>query len=238
MRIALIGYGKMGKAIEQIALEHNHTVPLIFDIHNLSDLTVENLKGADVAIEFTSPETAVGNIKKCFAAGIPIVCGTTGWLDKFEEVKTQCLSEGKTIFYSSNYSLGVNIFFKLNEYLARIMNKFPQYDVEMEEIHHMQKLDAPSGTAISLADGIIKNIDRKTMWELDNQSGQDAIKITAVRRDTVPGTHIILYDSDVDFIEITHSAKNRKGFALGAVLAAEFVIGKKGVLSMDDLLKL
>jgi 4-hydroxy-tetrahydrodipicolinate reductase len=238
MRIALIGYGKMGKAIEQIALEHNHTVPLIFDIHNLSDLTVENLKGADVAIEFTSPETAVGNIKKCFAAGIPIVCGTTGWLDKFEEIKTQCLSEGKTIFYSSNYSLGVNIFFKLNEYLAQIMNKFPQYDVEMEEIHHMQKLDAPSGTAISLADGIIKNIDRKTMWELDNQSGQDAIKITAVRRDTVPGTHIILYDSDVDFIEITHSAKNRKGFALGAVLAAEFVIGKKGVLSMDDLLKL
>lgn len=238
MRIALIGYGKMGKAIEQIALEHNHTVPLIFDIHNLSDLTVENLKGADVAIEFSSPETAVGNIKKCFAAGIPIVCGTTGWLDKFEEIKAQCLSEGKTIFYSSNYSLGVNIFFKLNEYLARIMNKFPQYDVEMEEIHHMQKLDAPSGTAISLADGIIKNIDRKTMWELDNQSGQDAIKITAVRRDTVPGTHIILYDSDVDFIEITHSAKNRKGFALGAVLAAEFVIGKKGVLSMDDLLKL
>ncbi len=238
MKIALIGYGKMGKEIEQIALQRNHTFPLIIDINNQDDLTIENLYGVDVAIEFTSPETAVGNIKKCFAAGVPVVCGSTGWHDQFEEVKAQCMRENKTLFYTSNYSLGVNIFFKMNEYLAKMMNNFPQYEIEMEEIHHTQKLDAPSGTAISLAEGIIKNVDRKTKWELDQQSDEEAIKITAVRRETVPGTHIILYESEIDFIEITHSAKNRKGLALGAVLAAEFVIGKKGVLTMDDLLKL
>lgn len=237
MKIALIGYGKMGKEIEQVALQRNHSFPLIIDINNQNDLTVENLQGVDVAIEFTNPDTAVNNIKKCFEANVPVVCGTTGWLQKFEEIKTQCIKEDKTLFYTSNYSLGVNIFFKMNEFLAKMMNNFPQYEVEMEEIHHIQKLDAPSGTAISLAEGIIKNMDRKAKWELDNQTSGEAIKITAVRRDTVPGTHMILYDSDVDLIEITHSAKNRKGLALGAVLAAEFVKGKKGVLSMDDLLK-
>jgi 4-hydroxy-tetrahydrodipicolinate reductase len=238
MKIALIGYGKMGKEIEQIALQRNHAIPLIIDIHNLNEFTAEKLRKADVAIEFTLPETAATNIKKCIDAGVPVVCGTTGWLDKFEEIKKDCIAKNGTLFYASNYSLGVNIFFKLNEYLAKIMNSFPQYEVEMEEIHHIQKLDAPSGTAIYLANGIIKHLERKKEWELDQQSNSESIKITSVRRDTVPGTHIILYDSNVDFIEMTHSAKNRKGLALGAVLAAEFIHGKKGIFSMDDLLKI
>ena len=238
MRLALIGYGKMGKEIEQIALQRNHTIPLIIDIHNLNEFTTENLKKVDVAIEFTMPETAITNIRKCINAGIPIVCGTTGWHDQFDSIKDECLSKNSALFYASNYSLGVNIFSKLNEFLAKIMNNFPQYEVEMEEIHHIQKLDAPSGTAISLANGIINNLERKKKWELDQQSNSESIKITVVRRDTVPGTHMILYDSDVDLIEITHSAKNRKGLALGAVLAAEFIEGKKGIFSMDDLIKL
>jgi 4-hydroxy-tetrahydrodipicolinate reductase len=237
MKIALIGYGKMGKEIEQIALSRNHTFPVIIDINNIDEFTTENLRKADVVIEFSKPETAVDNIRKCFEAGIPVVCGTTGWLDKFDDIKAECLKTNNSFFYASNYSLGVNIFFKLNTFLAKIMNGFPQYEVEMEEVHHTQKLDAPSGTAISLANDIFKQIDRKKQWQLDGQDNAEKLKITAIRRDTVPGIHTIKYDSDVDFIEMTHSAKNRKGFALGAVIAAEFIAGKKGVFSMDDLLK-
>jgi len=237
MKIALIGYGKMGKEIEQIAISRNHTVDLTIDITNINDLTIENLKKVDAVIEFTKPETAVDNIRKCFEAGVPIVCGTTGWLDKYDTIINECKSKNQTFFYASNYSLGVNIFFKLNTFLAKIMNNFPQYEVEMEEVHHTQKLDAPSGTAISLAQGIFSELDRKNNWQLDGQDSLEKLKITAIRRDTVPGIHTIKYDSEVDFIEMTHSAKSRKGFALGAVIAAEFIAGKKGIYSMDDLLK-
>jgi len=238
MKIALIGYGKMGKEIEQIALERNHTISFIFDINNIHEFTPENLKKADVAIEFTKPETAVANIMKCFDAGIPVVSGTTGWLEHFEVVKKECIEGGKGLVYASNYSLGVNIFFKVNQFLSRIMNNFPQYEVTMEEVHHTQKLDAPSGTALSLAKDIIKELDRKDKWQLDGQDNASTLKISAIRRDPVPGIHTIRYDSAVDEIEIMHSAKSRKGFALGAVLAAEFMVGKKGIFSMEDLLKI
>jgi 4-hydroxy-tetrahydrodipicolinate reductase len=237
MKIALIGYGKMGKEIEQVAMERNNSIPVIIDITNQHEFTIENLQKADVAIEFSKPETVVDNIRKCFAANIPVVCGTTGWLEHFDAIINECSQTGKGFFYTSNYSLGVNVFFKLNQYLAKIMNNFPQYDVEMEEIHHIQKLDAPSGTAISLANDLLKEIDRKKNWQLDGKNNDKTIKITAVRRDTVPGIHTIKYDSPVDFIEITHNAKNRKGLALGAVIAAEFMVGKKGAYSMDDILK-
>jgi 4-hydroxy-tetrahydrodipicolinate reductase len=236
MNIALIGYGKMGKEIEQIAVERKHNISLIIDISNIHEFTPENLKKADVAIEFTKPETTVGNIRNCFAAGIPVVCGTTGWLEHFEAIKEECLKGGKGFFYSSNYSLGVNVFFKINRFLAKIMNTLPQYEVEIEEVHHIQKLDAPSGTAISLANDIMAELDRKKQWQLDGQDSYDMLKIKALRRDTVPGIHTIKYESAVDYIEMTHSAKNRKGLALGAVLAAEFMAGKKGMYSMDDLL--
>jgi 4-hydroxy-tetrahydrodipicolinate reductase len=237
MKIALIGYGKMGKEIEQIALSRNHTIPLIIDINNISDFTRENLSKVDVAVEFSNPDNAVQNIRKCFDANVPIVSGTTGWMNQFEEIKNECNNAGKALFYSSNYSLGVNIFFKVNSFLAQIMNNYPQYEVEMEEVHHIQKLDAPSGTAITLANDIIKAINRKTKWQLDGQDSAENLKIKAIRRDTVPGTHTIKYDSEIDYIEMTHSAKNRKGLAFGAVIAAEFLAGKKGVYTMDDLLK-
>jgi 4-hydroxy-tetrahydrodipicolinate reductase len=238
MNLALIGYGKMGKEIEAIALERNHSVQLIIDVNNQQDLTSENLKKVDVAIEFTNPEKAFENVKKCFATNTPVVSGTTGWNEKVEEIKKLCLLENQSFIWSSNYSLGVNIFFKLNEFLARVMNKFDNYEVTIEETHHIQKLDAPSGTAITLANQIIKQIERKDHWELDNQSSTNAIMVNAIRENNVPGIHSIHYDSNVDFIEITHSAKSRKGFALGAVLAAEFIKGKKGVFTMDDLLSI
>jgi 4-hydroxy-tetrahydrodipicolinate reductase len=237
MKIALIGYGKMGKEIEQIALSRNHTLPLIIDLNNINDFTAENLKKVDVAIEFSKPETSVQNIRKCFEAGTPIVCGTTGWLDKYDEIVKECIDNNQTFFYASNYSLGVNIFFKLNTFLAKIMNNFPEYEIVMEEVHHTQKLDAPSGTAISLANDILNEVDRKSSWQLDGQDSPEKLRINAIRRDTVPGIHTIKYDSEVDFIEMTHSAKSRKGFALGAVIAAEFIAGKKGVFNMNDLLK-
>ena len=237
MKIALIGYGKMGREIEQIALERNHTIPLIIDITNQQDFNNENLRNVDVAIEFSKPETAADNIRRCFAANVPVVCGTTGWLDNFGVINEECLKTGNGFFYASNYSLGVNIFFNLNKHLAKLMNNYPQYNVEMEEVHHIQKLDAPSGTAISLANDILKEIDRKNHWLLDRKNNDEDLKITAVRRDTVPGIHTIKYESPVDFIEITHNALNRKGLALGALIAAEFMVGKKGVYSMEDLLK-
>jgi 4-hydroxy-tetrahydrodipicolinate reductase len=236
MKIALLGYGKMGKEIEKIALGRNHTVDLKIDINNCSDLTIENLRNVDVAIDFSIPDSAHENIMKCFAAGTPVVCGTTGWLDKYQMVTEYCRKNNNTFFYASNYSIGVNIFFKVNKYLAEIMNRFQSYNPSMTEIHHIHKLDAPSGTAITLAEGILEKIDRKNKWELNSESTQQNLKITAEREGEVPGTHIIKYDSDVDYIEIKHLAKNRIGFALGAVLAAEYIKDKTGCFSMEDLM--
>lgn len=236
MKIALLGYGKMGREVEKTALERNHEICLIIDITNTRDLTEENLSGVDVAIDFSTPDGAYQNIITCFKSNTPIVCGTTGWLAKFDTVMKMCKEEGHAFFYASNFSLGVNIFFNLNKYLARIMNKFNEYDCSVEEIHHIHKLDAPSGTAITLSRDIIDLIDRKSRWELNQSSDYDSIKITSIRENEVPGTHIIAYDSAVDSIEIKHAAKNRKGLALGAVLAAEFLHGKKGYYTMSDML--
>lgn len=237
MNIALIGYGKMGKEIEKIALERKHTITQIIDINNQEDFQSEEFKNADAAIEFTRPDSAFANFEKSFQAGVSVVSGTTGWIDKFDEIKALCKKNQSAFFYASNFSLGVAIFFKINEYLAKIMNNFTDYSIEMEEVHHTQKLDAPSGTAITLAEEIIKNIGRKNKWVKETAQNEDEIPIHAIRRDKVPGIHTIKYESDIDFIEITHSAKNRKGFALGAVLAAEFINKKKGIFTMNDLLK-
>lgn len=238
MKIALLGYGKMGKEIEKIALERGHNIVLVIDINNTKDLTIHNLKKADVAIDFSIPESAFDNILLCFEAGVPIVSGTTGWLDKFNVISKICRDKNQTFFYASNYSLGVNLFFHLNRYLAKIMDGFESYDISMTEIHHTQKLDAPSGTAITLANDIIQHINRKKNWELTDNPAKNSIGIKALREGSVPGTHIINYDSEIDYIEIKHVAKGRKGFAFGAVLAAEFIKGKKGMFSMDDLLKI
>jgi 4-hydroxy-tetrahydrodipicolinate reductase len=236
MKIALLGYGKMGKEIENIALGRNHTIVLKIDINNCSELTIENLRKADVAIDFSFPDSAYENIMKCFEADIPIVCGTTGWLDKFGEVENYCKKNKKTFFYASNYSLGANILFKLNKYLAEIMNRFQSYNPSMTEIHHIHKLDAPSGTAITLAEGIIEKIERKNSWELNSESSGQNLKIEAIREGEVPGTHIIRYDSAVDYIEIKHLAKSRQGLALGAVMAAEYIKDKTGCFSMEHLM--
>ena len=236
MKIALLGYGKMGKEIEKIALSRNNEIVIIIDINNQDEFTTENLSKADVAIDFSVPASAYTNILKCFEAGIPIVCGTTGWLEKIDEVKEKCKNENKAFFYASNFSIGVNIFFKLNKYLASLMGKFSDYQVEMEEVHHIHKLDAPSGTAITLAEGIVENIQQKTGWILDKPSDENNIGIKAIREGEVPGIHRIKYNSPVDFISIEHSAYNRQGFALGAVLAAEYMCGKTGFHSMGDML--
>ncbi|OUO52701.1 4-hydroxy-tetrahydrodipicolinate reductase [Parabacteroides sp. An277] len=235
MKIALVGYGKMGKAIEQIARERGHEIVSIIDINNSQDFASEAFRSADVAIEFTSPSTAYGNYLKCFEAGVPVVSGTTGWLDKMPEIKRLCAEEGKTFFYASNFSIGVNIFFAVNKYLAKIMNHFPSYDVRMTEVHHVHKLDAPSGTAITLAEGILENIDRKERWTLNTAEQPTDLPIQAIREGEVPGIHEIVYESDADKISIKHDAKSRAGFALGAVLAAEFTAEKKGFLGMNDL---
>jgi len=237
MKIALIGYGKMGKEIEQIALSRGHSVVLKIDINNAEELTTENLSKADVAIEFTSPATAVKNYLKCFEAGVPVVSGTTGWLVQKPEVEKECMAKKGCFFYASNFSPGVNIFFELNKHLARIMKRFPQYDISMTEVHHTQKLDAPSGTAITLANDIIACSETKTNWTIEKPKSDNELYIRPIREGVVPGIHTVNYNSEEDYIEITHSAYNRKGFASGAVLAAEFCIGKKGILSMTDLMK-
>ncbi|EKN17748.1 dihydrodipicolinate reductase [Parabacteroides goldsteinii CL02T12C30] len=237
MKIALIGYGKMGKTIEQIALNRGHQIVSIVDINNPEEFQSANFKSADVAIEFTTPATAFDNYMKSFAAGVPVVSGTTGWLDRIGEIKEKCEKEGKTFFYASNFSIGVNIFFALNKYLAKIMNNFPSYNISMTETHHIHKLDAPSGTAITLAEGIIENVDRKDRWTLETAEQPTDLPIHAIREGEVPGIHEVTYESDVDYISIRHDAKSRAGFALGAVVAAEFTAGKKGFLGMDDMLK-
>lgn len=238
MKIALIGYGKMGKEIEKIALERGHEIALKIDVDNQKDLTVKNLKKCDVAIEFTMPVSAVSNYFTCFEAGIPVVSGTTGWLDRKEEVVAKCTETNGTFFYGSNFSVGVNLFFELNRKLAELMAPREEYDVEMTEVHHTQKLDAPSGTAISLADDILETLNTKKKWVNDQAAARDELNIKSERVGQIPGIHTIRYESDVDFIEITHSAKSRKGFAFGAVLAAEFCLGNKGILTMKDLLKI
>lgn len=238
MKIALIGYGKMGKEIEKIALDRGHEVVLKIDVTNPEDLTIANLQKADVAIEFTIPSSAIANYQLCFEAGIPVVSGTTGWLEKLPEVHQLCSAKSGTFFYASNFSLGVNIFFALNKKLAELMANRPEYTVEMKEIHHTQKLDAPSGTAITLAEGILANLPEKTSWVNQSTEKANELGIVSVREGQVPGTHIINYDSEVDYIEITHCAKSRKGFAFGAVLAAEYSFGKKGILSMNEMLNL
>lgn len=235
MKIALIGYGKMGKTIEQIALQRVHQIVSIIDINNTADFDSEAFRSADVAIEFTTPATALGNYMRCFSANVPVVSGTTGWLSHLDEVKAKCEQEGKTFFYASNFSVGVNIFFALNRYLAKIMNGFPAYDVRMTEVHHIHKLDAPSGTAITLAEGILENVERKERWTLETAEQPTDLPIHAIREGEVPGIHEIIYESEADTISIKHDAKSRAGFALGAVIAAEFTAGKKGFLGMSDL---
>lgn len=237
MKIGLIGYGKMGKEIEKIAIERGHSIPLIIDAHNPSDLTSENLTNCDAVIEFTMPESAVRNYMACFEAGVPVVSGTTGWLHRQEEVHRKCRETDGTFFYASNFSVGVNLFFELNRKLAQLMADHPEYQVRMTEVHHTQKLDAPSGTAITLAESLLEILPGKKSWKNQAQVAADELSILSERVGEVPGIHTITYESEVDLIEITHSAKNRKGFALGAVLAAEFCLQNKGILSMKDLLK-
>ena len=250
MKIALIGYGKMGKEIEKIALGRGHEIVSIIDVDNQEDFESAAFKSADVAIEFTNPMVAYNNYMKAFRAGVKLVSGSTGWMAEHgDEVKRLCTEGGKTLFWSSNFSLGVSIFSAVNKYLAKIMNQFPAYDVTMSETHHIHKMDAPSGTAITLAEGILENLDRKDKWVKGEQHLADGtvngtnevaaneMPIASIRRDEVPGIHSITYDSEADQITITHDAHSRKGFALGAVLAAEYTVNHKGLLTTSDLFK-
>lgn len=250
MKIALIGYGKMGKMIEQIALSRGHEIVSVIDIDNQEDFDSDAFKSADVAIEFTAPHVAYGNYLKCWKAGVKVVSGSTGWLKEHgDDVRKACAEDGKTLFWASNFSVGVAIFSAVNKYLAKIMNDFPQYDVSMEEVHHIHKLDHPSGTAITLAEGVIKELDRKDDWvvgEVHNPDGtvdgtkdhpDNLMRIDSIRRGEVPGIHSITYDSPADCITITHDAHSRQGFALGAVLAAEYTKDHSGLLTTDDLFK-
>jgi 4-hydroxy-tetrahydrodipicolinate reductase len=237
MNIALIGYGRMGHEIEKIAIDRGHKVGLIIDIDNPQDLNADNLKNIDVVIEFTIPKAAINNYKTCFDAGVPVVSGTTGWLDKWNEVTAYCREKNTAFFYASNFSLGVNLFFDLNKKLARMMNPFDQYKVEMTEVHHTKKLDAPSGTAISLAEDIMETY-QLDKWVNKKTEQKNELGIVSEREGDVPGIHTIKYDSNVDYIEITHSAKSRKGFALGAVIAAEYTAKNKGILSMKEMLNI
>jgi 4-hydroxy-tetrahydrodipicolinate reductase len=232
MKIALLGYGKMGKVIERIALERGHKIVLKKD----HDSSFEGLENADVAIDFSVPDSAVENISECFNKDIPVISGTTGWLADYPKIVELCNAKNGSFIYGSNFSLGVNVFFELNEYLAKMMGNLKQYNVSMEEIHHTQKLDAPSGTAITLAEGVIKHTDYAN-WTLETPISNE-IHIEAKRIENVPGTHSIFYDSEVDQIEIKHTAHSREGFALGAVVAAEWLVGKKGVFTMKDVLGL
>lgn len=236
MKIALIGYGKMGKAIEEVAQAKGHEIVLRVAIENLEDNTPENIRKSDVAIEFTGPDSAYDNIKLCLQAGVPVVSGSTGWLERYEELKQFCLTENKTFLYASNFSIGVNIFFEVNKRLAELMAPHPDYDVSMREIHHTQKRDAPSGTAITLAEQILEKIPRKKEWLNAFSDTPDKLSIVSERVDPAPGTHQVKYSSDIDDIEIIHTAHSRMGFAAGAVLAAEFIYDKKGVFSMKDVL--
>ena len=237
MKIALIGYGKMGHMIEQIALDRGHEIVSIIDINNQDDFDSDAFASADVAIEFTSPTAAFGNYLRCWEQGVKVVSGSTGWMkDHGDEVRRLCTDGGRTLFWASNFSIGVAIFSAVNRYLAKIMNQFPQYDVEMEETHHVHKLDHPSGTAITLAEDIVANIDRKEHWAEDT-TDPTLLRVDHIRRGEVPGIHTVRYDSDADLITISHDAHSRKGFALGAVLAAEYTNEHEGLLTISDMFK-
>lgn len=238
MKIALIGYGKMGQAIEEIAVAQGHEIVLKIGIENVADFTVEAVQKADVAIEFTSPHSAVDNIKKCFDAGVSVVCGSTGWLERWDEVIAYSEEKQTGFLYASNFSIGVNLFFELNNYLARLMAPHADYDVSLVEIHHTQKKDAPSGTAITLAEGVMQQISHKKQWVNHISDNPSELEILSEREDPAPGTHKIKYHSAIDDIEIIHTAHNRKGFAGGAVLAANFLNGKKGIYNMKQVLGL
>lgn len=236
MKLALIGYGKMGHMIEQAALSRGHEIVCVIDVDNQEDFQSEAFRSADVAIEFTAPSVAEANVRQCFAQGVKVVSGSTGWLkgEVLADMQRLCREEGKTLLWSSNFSVGVAVFRAVNRQLARLMNQFPQYDVSMVETHHIHKLDAPSGTAITLAEQAVAELDRKTRWGL-NETGEDVLRIEAVREGEVPGIHTVTYDSPADLIEITHSAHSREGFALGAVLAAEYLTEHSGWQTIDDL---
>jgi 4-hydroxy-tetrahydrodipicolinate reductase len=236
MKIALIGYGKMGRAIEEIAVARGHTIVLKVSGGNLEDNTVANIRQADVAIEFTGPESAFENILRCLEAGVPVICGSTGWLDKMETVRAACTEKNGAFLYASNFSVGVNIFFEVNRRLAALMAPHPEYAIRITETHHTEKRDAPSGTAITLAEQILEKIHRKKGWVNHISDNLDELEIVSERTDPAPGIHRIEYSSGIDTIEIIHTAHNRKGFATGAVLAAEFIAGKRGIFQMSDVL--
>ncbi|MEE4197146.1 MAG: 4-hydroxy-tetrahydrodipicolinate reductase [Bacteroidales bacterium] len=237
MKIAIIGYGKMGREIEKSALQRGHEVVLKIDHNNRGEFESEKFKQADVAVEFTHPQSAYQNILQCFQANVPVVSGTTGWTEDLERAVEKCKSEEKTFFYASNFSLGVNLFFKVNEYLAQLMDAYPDYNVSVEETHHKQKLDAPSGTAITLATTIIENLHRVKTWNKDSVDQLDVIPVKSYRTGNIPGNHKVTYESGFDRITLEHDAKSRIGFALGAVLAAEYIHHKKGFYTMDDLIQ-
>lgn len=237
MKIALIGYGKMGRAIEEIALGRGHEIILKVNDENLSDLNAANLRKCDVAIEFTNPESAIENMRTCINSGVPVVCGSTGWVLKEDEIKQFCTDQNGALLYSSNFSIGVNIFFEINKHLAALMAQQNGYNVSIEETHHTQKKDAPSGTAINIAQQIISERSDKNNWTL-NTAASDEILIESKRIDPAPGTHHVSYTSAIDDIEIIHTAHSRKGFAAGALAAAEFLVGKKGIFTMSDVLKI
>lgn len=229
----------MGRAVEAVAQQRGHEILCRVDVHNREEwLRPDRLSAADVAIEFTTPESAVDNLLACFAAQVPVVCGTTGWLERWPEVEKACRDKHQALVYASNFSLGVNLFFALNRYLAQLMAGYPQYEVNLREIHHTQKKDAPSGTAITLAEQILRHLTRKKRWVKGETNDAEALPIFSERVDPVPGIHIVRYASEVDEIEIKHTAHSREGFAWGAVLAAEWVQGKKGIFSMEDVLGL
>lgn len=237
MNIALLGYGKMGHAIEEIALQRGHKIVCAVGIENLEDRTIENIRKADVAIEFTGPDSAYDNVKLCIGAGVPVVCGSTGWLKRFDEIKNYSIKEKTGFLYASNFSVGVNLFFALNKKLAELMSMHDEYDVEIKEIHHTQKLDAPSGTAITLAEQVLEKLDRKKKWVNQPSDNKNELVIISERVDPAPGIHFVNYHSDIDDICITHTAHSRKGFATGAVIAAEFLNrNREGVFGMQDVL--
>ena len=242
MKIVLLGYGKMGQLIERFALRRGHEVQLVVDQNNRASITAEDLRSADLAIDFSVPQAALDNIKLCFEADLPLVMGTTGWYEHIDEIKASCLEKGQSLLYGSNFSIGVNVFFHINRLLASALKPYKQYDVQVEEIHHVHKLDAPSGTAISIAEGIISNSDQKDSWvnRVDGSSEEvipkhNELLIESLRIDEVPGTHTVLYSSEVDQIEFKHTAHSREGFALGAVIAAEWLLGKKGFYQVTEM---
>lgn len=238
MKIALVGYGKMGKTIERIALERGHEIVLKITSKNQDDLNTANLSNADTVIEFTNPESAFKNVSTCLSNGVPVVCGSTGWNEQLAQAKQICLNNNTAFLQSSNFSIGVNIFFQINAKLASMMNAYPNYQVSIEETHHTHKKDAPSGTAITIAEKIIRELDRKNNWTITQPSAANELSIKAYRIDEVPGTHSVKYSSDIDDIEMIHTAHNRDGFAMGAVIAAEFLKDKKGFFDMNDVIGL